>query len=199
MQERLWGAYRGYSEAELVTNRASLLLYGSSATDRRAWAEEAQRNFQEEGPLREVSSAAQLAAALEPGRGVVYLTDACALGLEAQGQLLRFLQTREERPKVIVGLSVMAMSAVDRGTLREDLLYKLQVAQVDLSVPETREAVRVRRLEEAERRAAEGGPVASRSPDNGAPTVKQRPPVKVSKSGAKAPSAQRKSEKKSPA
>lgn len=199
MQDRLWGAYRGYGEAELVTNRASLLLYGSSATDRRAWAEEAQRSFREEGPLREVSVAALLPAALEPGRGVVYLTDACALGLEAQGYLLRFLQTREERPKVIVGLSVTAMSAVERGMLREDLLYKLQVAQVDLSVPETREAVRVRRLEEAERRAAEGGPVASRSPDKGAPTVKQRPPVKVSKSGAKAPSAQRKPEKKSPA
>jgi len=190
MQEKLWGAYRGYGEAELVANRASLLLYGGSATERRAWAEEAQRHFAVEGPLREVTNAEQLAAALEPGRGVVFLVDACALGLAVQGQLMRFLQQREERPKVIVGMPVPPAAALDRGLLREDLLYKLQVAQVDLSVAETREAVRLRRQQEAERRASE----LANAPEKATVSVKQKPTVKVAKTVVKVPS--RKAEKK---
>ena len=195
MQERSWGANRGYGEAELVTNRASLLLFGGSATDRRQWAEEAQNNFGAEGPLREVGAANQLAKALEPGRGVVFIADACALGWDAQAQLVRMLTQREERPKVIVGLPTSPSVALERGTLREDLLYKLQVAQVDLSVPETRDAVRLRRQKDAERRAAQNAvatAAASRAPEKAAP--KQRPPVKIGKTVVKP--AVRKAEKK---
>lgn len=195
MQEPLWGAYRGYREAELVTNRASMLLYGGSAADRKAWAEESQRSFAAEGPLREVSSAGELTAALEPGRGVVYLPDALALGLEAQGQVVRVLLQREERPKIIVGLPTAPQVALERGTLREDLLYRLQMAQVDLSVPETREAVRLRRQKEAERRATESSSSGHAAP-KAAEKAKQRPPVKVGVSKGPVRVGTRKAEKK---
>jgi len=193
MQEKLWGAYRGYGEAELVSNRASLLLYGGSVSDRRAWAEEAQRYFADEGPLREVTGADRLLAALEPGRGVVYVVDACALGLVAQGHLIRVLQEREERPKIIVGLSLAPGPALDRGLLRDDLLYRLQIAQVDLSLAETREAARARRQREAERRSAEATSARSQAAANAAPPS-SRSAVRIAKTVVKVVT--RKAEKK---
>ena len=57
-------AAQGYPEAALVSNRASLLLYGGSEADRRAWAEEAASNFEHEGPLKIAGDDAGLAAAL---------------------------------------------------------------------------------------------------------------------------------------
>ncbi|HZA13286.1 MAG TPA: hypothetical protein VE618_02265, partial [Myxococcaceae bacterium] len=37
--------YRGYPEQALITNRSSLLLFGGSEAERRAWADEAAANF----------------------------------------------------------------------------------------------------------------------------------------------------------
>ena len=42
----------GYSENQLVTNRAAVLLYGASEADRQKWAQEAAEAFSEEGPLQ---------------------------------------------------------------------------------------------------------------------------------------------------
>ncbi|HYV45756.1 MAG TPA: Fis family transcriptional regulator [Myxococcaceae bacterium] len=141
--------YRGYSEPDLVTNRSSLFLYGGSPTDRRAWAMEAQQSFAAEGPLVEVSSPEQLAPALAMKGGVVFLPDAPALGLEAQGQILRCLQQQEERPKVVLGMQRRPVDLRDAGSLRDDLLYRLQNAVVDLGVEDVAQKIRARRQKRA--------------------------------------------------
>src|SRR5262249_26991223 len=97
--------YGGYTEEDLVSNRSALLLYGGEENDRRAWAHEAAGHYAGEGPLVEVHSADELVKALAQTRGVVFVLDALSVGLEAQSLILRTLQEREERPKVIVGLS----------------------------------------------------------------------------------------------
>lgn len=134
----------GYSERELVSNRASVLLYGGTDKDRRAWAEQAQQQFAHEGELVEITSAQQLAAALNRANGVVYIPDVGALSTEAQAAVLRCLQEREERPKIVVGVAVAVEEARFNGSLREDLLYRLDRARVDLSVAENREALKKR-------------------------------------------------------
>lgn len=137
--------YRGYTESDLVTNRSSLLLFGGSASERRAWALEAQQSFAAEGELVEVTAAGQLAAALAMTRGVVFVPDAPALGLEAQGQIVRCLQQQEERPKLVLGMQRRPNDVRDAGGLRDDLLYRLQNAQVDLGVEDVQQKIRARR------------------------------------------------------
>ncbi len=137
--------YRGYSENELVSNRAALLLYGGSENDRRRWALEAAGNFVEEGQLVEVGVASELEKALEPTKGVVFVADGQALGLEGQAQLLRCLKEREERPKLVIGIPLSPEAALEQGTLREDLSYRLQSARVNLDAPGLRDAIRTRR------------------------------------------------------
>ena len=112
---------RGYREEELVTNRVSLLLSSGTEEERRHWAEEAASHFPNEGPLTEVRSAPDLAVALRRPRGVVFIPDVVKLGLEAQALLLRCLQMQEERPKLVLGLMGSAETALERGSLREDL------------------------------------------------------------------------------
>lgn len=138
-------SYRGYSEPDLVTNRSSLLLCGGSAADRRAWALEAQQSFAGEGELVEVTAPDQLGPALALTRGVVFVPDVVALGLEAQGQVLRCLQQQEERAKLVLGLQRRPADARDAGGLRDDLLYRLQNAQVDLGVEDVQQKIRARR------------------------------------------------------
>lgn len=186
--------YRGYSESELVTNRASLLLHGGSAADRRAWAEEAQRSFAEEGELREVTAPADLAAQLAVGRGVLYLPDATALGLEAQGQVIRCLQEREERPKIILGLPLAPDEAVTRGVLREDLRYRLQQAQVNLSGDEVREVIKARRQKAAEKEKAQAARTQQASGKKAAARKPARP-VKARTSAPKKPAAKKPAKK----
>jgi transcriptional regulator of acetoin/glycerol metabolism len=144
---------RGYREEELVSNRASLLLYGGTEEERRAWAQEAAHHFEHEGALLEVRQAAELAEALKRPKGVVFISEVSKLGYEAQGLILRCL-LQEERPKVVVGMTGSADSALERGSLREDLHYRLHQAQVDLAAPGLREVLKKRWAELAERRAA---------------------------------------------
>lgn len=134
-----------YSESDLVANRASLLLHGGSERDRRSWAEEAQRAFEGEGPLRTVTASSELAAALAPSRGVVFVPDVLALSNEDQAKIIRCLQEREERPKIVLGLPLDPQAALLQGRLRGDLLYRLQQAQVNLASGELKEAIRERR------------------------------------------------------
>ncbi|REG20339.1 hypothetical protein ATI61_12239 [Archangium gephyra] len=156
---------RGYREEELVANRASVLLSGGTEDERRTWAATAARNFSKEGPLVEVRQTEQVGDALRQPRGVVFIPDVARLSIPAQGLIVRCLQTQEERPKIVVGLSGGVEQARTKGTLREDLLYRLHLAQVDLTTEGMRELIAQRRAQlaadeaarkaEAERLAAE--------------------------------------------
>ncbi|HEX8821216.1 MAG TPA: Fis family transcriptional regulator [Archangium sp.] len=156
---------RGYREEELVTNRASVLVTGGTEDERRTWAAAAARHFSHEGPLVEVRLPEQMGEALKKPRGVVFIPDVTRLTSSAQGLIVRCLQTQEERPKIVVGLSGLVEQARSKGTLREDLLYRLHRAQVDLTAEGMREVLaqyRARlateeaaRKAEAERLAAE--------------------------------------------
>jgi hypothetical protein len=161
----------GYREEELVTNRVSLLLSSGTEEERRHWAEEAAGHFSHEGPLIEVRQLPELAVALRRPRGVVFIPDVAKLGLEAQAQLLRCLQTQEERPKVVVGLSGTPESAMTRGVLRTDLHYRLHQARVDLNAEGLRERLRKRRAD-AEARAARLKPPAASKATAGKPPLK---------------------------
>jgi hypothetical protein len=143
---------RGYREEELVCNRTSLLIHGGTEEERRSWAQEAARSFDVE--LVEVRQPAELAGALKQPNGVVFIPDVAKLGRDAQFALLRCLQMQEERPKVVVGLSGTADSALARGTLREDLHYRLHQAQVDLQKDGLRDLLRQRWARQAEQLAA---------------------------------------------
>jgi hypothetical protein len=169
--------YRGYSEPDLVTNRASLLLFGGTAADRRAWAAEAQQSFAGEGPLVEVTAPAQLGPALAQPRGVVFVEDVLALGAEAQGQIVRCLQQQEERPKLVLGLPRRPQDARDAGALRDDLLYRLQTAQVDLGGEEVQQRIRARRQKRVPPPASAKKPAAKAARKRSAPA----PAVKAKK------------------
>ncbi|EPX63845.1 two component, sigma54 specific, transcriptional regulator, Fis family [Cystobacter fuscus DSM 2262] len=158
-------ASQGYGEEELLTNRASVLVSGGTEDERRTWASVAARSFLHEGALMEVRQNEQLVEALKKTRGVVFIPDVARLNFITQGLLVRCLQTQEERPKFIVGLSGGVEPARGKGTLREDLLYRLHRAHVDLSADGMRERMVQRRAQlaaddlarraEAERLAAE--------------------------------------------
>jgi hypothetical protein len=146
--------YGGYTEEDLVSNRSALLLYGGDEAERRAWAHEAAGHFAAEGPLVEVRSSQELPPLLGRSRGVVFVPDALGLGLEAQSQLLRCLQEREERPKIIIGLSRLPDEALQQGLLRDDLSYRLRLARVNLDVAGLREVLQARRRKMEEKLAA---------------------------------------------
>src|SRR6266852_6001351 len=116
--------YRGYSEDELVCNRAALLLYGGDEADRRAWA---------------------LEAALQRNNGVVFVPAVLGAGFEGQSHILRCMHEREERPKLILGLSMNPDDALSQGILRDDLAYRLKPARVNLDDPSVFSAIRARR------------------------------------------------------
>ena len=148
---------KAYGEEELVANRVSVLLTGGTEDERRTWATVAARHFLQEGALVEVRQTEQVPEALKRPRGVVFIPDVARLSPAAQGLIVRCLQTQEERPKLVVGLSGGVEPARGKGTLREDLLYRLQRAHVDLAADGMRERVAQRRVqlqaEEAARKA----------------------------------------------
>lgn len=142
---------QGYREVELVCNRSSLLLHGGTEEERRCWAQEAARNFNVE--LVEVRQAAELPQALRQPNGVVFIPDVAKLGRDAQFVLLQCLRTQEERPKLVLGVSGSADAALGRGTLREDLHYRLHKAQVDLQKDGLRDVLKRRWAQQAEQLA----------------------------------------------
>jgi hypothetical protein len=146
--------YGGYTEEDLISNRSALLLYGGDEAERRAWAHEAAGHFAAEGPLVEVRSGQELPTILGRTRGVVFVPDALGLGLEAQSQLLRCLQEREERPKIIIGLTRLPDEALQQGLLRDDLSYRLRLARVNLDSEGLREVLQARRRKMEEKLAA---------------------------------------------
>ncbi|MGO9829367.1 MAG: Fis family transcriptional regulator [Myxococcaceae bacterium] len=148
-----------YPEAELVQNRASVLLFGGTAEERKAWAEEAASRLGR--TLTVVGPSVALAEALTLKDGVVFLEEVLALGEGAQQQLVRCLQTQEERPKVVVGVRQGA-EAVEG--LRPDLHYVLRLAQVNLDEPGLRDTLAKRRARRL--------PVSTEGPAAGRPRVR---------------------------
>jgi len=150
-----------YAEADLVQNRVSVLLYGGKAAERRAWAEEAAARLG--CALNVVSTAAGLPAALALKQGVVLVEDVLGMGEGAQQQLVRCLQTQEERPKLVVAMASAAAASVASDELRLDLHYALRQARVDLEEPGLREILAKRRA----RRPAPPPPSATAGPRPG--------------------------------
>ena len=175
--------YRGYSEDELVCNRAALLLYGGDEADRRAWALEVAGNFAGEGPLVEAHNLSELEAALQRNNGVVFVPAVLGAGLESQAQILRCMHEREERPKLILGLSMNPDDALSQGVLRDDLAYRLKPARVNLDDPSVLNTIRARRhrAEEALAAAKTLVPSSSRQTQLAARPKKRLAPKKVSR------------------
>lgn len=133
-----------YSESELISNRSAVLLCGGSASERRAWAEDAAGHFEGEGELVWVKQLSELLPALSRRGGVVGVEDVAIFDHAAQGQILNCLMRQEERPKLVLGLKIPADAARANGQLRDDLHYRLSVAQVDLTSDEVKAAMRER-------------------------------------------------------
>jgi hypothetical protein len=136
-----------YAEAELLDNRAAVLLFGGTAAERQAWAEETAQRLG--SPVTLVTAAASLPAALAQKDGVVYVADAVALGDVAQQKLVHCLLLQEERPKLVVGVQHGLESHLGGGGLRPDLHYRLRLSQLSLDEPGLREAIAKRRARRA--------------------------------------------------
>lgn len=156
-------SYSGYPERDLVKNRSSLLLFGGTQDERRAWADEAAQNFEFEGPLRVVNADNEWASAVSSSRGVVYIPDVGALSMTTQGELVRLLRSIDDRPKLIVGVSRSPQHAREAGHLRSDLEYSLQMARVNLDEPGLKDAVRIRRARAPKRPAPAAAAPARRT------------------------------------
>ena len=135
----------GYAEAQLISNRVSVLLCGGSESDRKAWAQEAAVAFAEEGTLMEAADPTALNQAFSMRGGVVYVPDASQLSWAAQRELTRLLREREERPKFVLGLSQSLSAANQKGTLRDDLMFALAKGALDLGASEVKESISKRR------------------------------------------------------
>jgi hypothetical protein len=159
-----------YAEAELVENRAAVLLYGGTAAERQAWAEETAGRLG--GPATLVGAPEALAQALAQKEGVVFVVDAVALGDTGQQLLVQCLQTQEERPKLVVALAHGVEGVLGAGGLRPDLHYRLRLAQVNLDAPGLREAMAKRRARAAVTRAV-------------APRPSERPPSRAAAARSK--------------
>lgn len=161
-----------YAEAELVENRVAVLLFGGTAAERQAWAEETASRLGSTATV--VTAPEALSSALAQKEGVVYVADALALGDSGQHQLVLCLQTQEERPKLVVGLLHGAEGALGVGGLRPDLHYRLRLAQVNLDAPGLRETIAKRRARAPASRLA--GPRPSERPASRAGAARAKPP-----------------------
>lgn len=149
---------QGFPEEQLVQNRSAVLLYGGGDPDRRAWAGESAQRLRDDGALTTLQNEADLAQALADGRRVLFVPDLSALSHNAQGLLVKTLLEREDRPKLILALPQTPMEARQKGKLRDDLAYRLQLTQVDLSAQGLKAQLKERRAKlerELERRKAE--------------------------------------------
>lgn len=135
----------GYAEAQLITNRVSVLLCGGTEADRKAWAAEAADQFTEDGALYEAADANKLSQAFSLRAGVVYVPDASQLSWAAQRELTRLLREREERPKFVFGINASPAAVASRGLIREDLLFALSKSTVDLASATVKDSISSRR------------------------------------------------------
>lgn len=170
---------RTYAESELVTNRASVLLWGGTPADRAAWAQEAAELAGR--PLITVTRLEQLPAALGVRDTVLYVPDVLALGDAGQQLFVRSLTSLEDRPKLVLGLGRSDASARNAGLLRDDLHYRLRMGILNLEEPGLREAIAARRLAAARRprAAARPTPLARPTATASAPRFGAPPPSAV--------------------
>jgi hypothetical protein len=158
---------RTYAESELVVNRASVLLWGGTPSDRAAWAQEAAELAGR--PLITVTRLEQLPTALAVRDTVLYLPEVLALGDAGQQLLVRSLTSLEDRPKLVLGLGRSDASARNAGMLREDLHYRLRMGLLNLDEPGLREAIAARRLAASRRPPSSARPAPARPPGTAAP------------------------------
>lgn len=184
--------YRGYPERDLVSNRSSLLLYGSTEAERRAWAEEAAACFEAEGPLHTVTSDDELRARLPSPNGVLFVPDVSALSDTAQGEIVLALRQRDERPKLIIGVIGSPDTAREHGRLRADLQYALQMAQVNLDQPDLKDAIRARRARAPKKTSARRAPAPkNKSSKVTVKVIKPKAKAKATPAPKKAPARRR--------
>lgn len=158
---------RTYAESELVVNRASVLLWGGTPSDRAAWAQEAAELAGR--PLITVTRLEQLPTGLAVRDTVLYLPEVLALGDAGQQLLVRSLTSLEDRPKLVLGLGRSDASARNAGMLREDLHYRLRMGLLNLDEPGLREAIAARRLAASRRPPSSARPAPARPPGTAAP------------------------------
>jgi DNA-binding transcriptional LysR family regulator len=140
----------GYKEEQLVSNRAAVVVWGAGEADRRDWAAEAAWLLDPEVAVHEVTEPTMLLKALGSGRGVVYVPDASGLPGEVQRELVRALREKEERPKVVLGLSGSPDQALSKGQWRDDLHFAFSRGRVDLGNAEVK-AARAKRRKKSKR------------------------------------------------
>lgn len=116
---------------ELKANRVSTLLYGGGEADRRAFAIAASQSLEGAGFI-EAKDAASVEKSLNSIKAVVYVADVGVLPPATQRVVVRTLREREERPKLVIGLSVSPDTAFERGILTEDLKFWLTSSTVDV-------------------------------------------------------------------
>lgn len=142
----------GYKESQLINNRASVLLYGATEAERLAWAQEAAQAFAEEGALFEARDEKTWPQLLNRTKGVAFVPDVTKLEPSLQRQLAWMLNQKEERAKLVLGLSLSPETAANKGLLREDLAYRLSKAQVNLGDSEVKAEVKKRRAKQKPKR-----------------------------------------------
>ncbi|MGV3620262.1 MAG: hypothetical protein ACO1OB_05575 [Archangium sp.] len=120
-----------YALDALKKNRASMLLFGGSEADRRAFASAVPSEL-EGASFIEVKDVPALEKSFNQSKSVVYVPDVSALPAVAQRALVRVLREKEERSKYIIGMQTTPDTAVDKGTLTEDLRFWLRQATVDV-------------------------------------------------------------------
>lgn len=120
-----------YALDALKKNRASMLLFGGSEADRRAFASAVPTEL-EGAPFVEAKDVAGLEKTFGHTKSVVYVPDVSALPAASQRALVRVLREKEERSKYIIGMQTSPDTAVEKGTLTEDLRFWLRQATVDV-------------------------------------------------------------------
>lgn len=140
----------GYKEEQLVNNRAAVVVWGGGEAERRDWAAEAAWLLDPEVAVQEVSEPTLLIKALGSGRGVVYVPDASQLPGEVQRELVRALKEKEERPKVVLGLSSSPDQVLAKGQWRDDLHFAFSRGRVDLGNADVK-AARAKRRKKSKR------------------------------------------------
>ncbi|PZR14974.1 MAG: hypothetical protein DI536_09355 [Archangium gephyra] len=120
-----------YALDALRKNRASMLLFGGSEAERRAFASSVPPEL-EGASFVEARDVASLEKTFGQTKAVVYVPDVSALPAVSQRALVRVLREKEERAKYIIGLQTGPDTAVEKGTLTEDLRFWLRQATVDV-------------------------------------------------------------------
>lgn len=115
----------------LKKNRVSALVYGGTEAERKAFAQAATESIEGAG-LVEARDAVTLERALTNTKAVIYVPDVAILPPVTQRTVVRVLREREERPKVVIGLTTTPETALEKGALTEDLKFWLGRSTVDV-------------------------------------------------------------------